>query len=331
MDSHVAVTGAEGFIGSHLVEQLVARGHHVRAMNQYNSFGMRGWLDTLPTEVLDNVTVVPGDVRDAATVTKLVAGCETVYHLAALVSVPHSYEAPRMHVETNVLGTLNVLDAVRAAGNPRLVHTSTSETYGSAQYVPMDENHPQTAQSPYAASKIGADRVAESYHHAFGLPVVTVRPFNTYGPRQSLRAVIPTVICQALEGGRPIHLGSLSPIRDFTYCGDTAAAFLAAGTAPHEAVVGRTFNVGSGEAISIGDLVALISEIVGIPLQVEADDQRVRPDSSEVSRLVCDSGLFRATAAWSPRFTLREGLELTVKWFSEPSNRAQFRSTTYAI
>lgn len=331
MDSNVAVTGAEGFIGSHLVEGLVARGHHVRAMTQYNSFGTRGWLDGLPEEVLDNVTVIPGDVRDAATVTKFVAGCRTVYHLAALVSVPHSYEAPRMHVETNVLGTLNVLDAVRAAGTPRLVHTSTSETYGSARYVPMDEKHPQTAQSPYAASKIGADRMAESYHHAFGVPVVTVRPFNTYGPRQSLRAVIPTVICQALEGRRDVRLGSLAPVRDFTYCADTAAAFLAAGTATDEAVVGKTFNVGSGEAISIGDLVALIGEVVGSPLRVEADDQRVRPDCSEVSRLVCDSGLFRSTTAWFPRFTLREGLELTVKWFSEPANRAQYRSTTYAI
>ncbi|MBT3157722.1 GDP-mannose 4,6-dehydratase [Streptomyces sp. CHA1] len=331
MDSHVAVTGAEGFIGSHLVEQLVANGHHVRAMTQYNSFGTRGWLDGLPAAVLDCVTVIPGDVRDVSTVTKLVAGCQTVYHLAALVSVPHSYEAPRMHVETNVLGTLNVLEAVRAAGIPRVVHTSTSETYGSARYVPMDEKHPQTAQSPYAASKIGADRVAESYHHAYGVPVVTVRPFNTFGPRQSLRAVIPTVICQALEGRREIHLGSLSPVRDFTYCGDTAAAFLAAGGAPDDAVVGQVFNVGSGEAISIGDLVALIGEIVGSPLHVEADDQRVRPDSSEVSRLVCDSRLFRSTTAWSPQLTLREGLELTVKWFSEPANRSRYLSTAYAI
>lgn len=331
MDSHVAVTGAEGFIGSHLVEQLVASGHHVRAMTQYNSFGTRGWLDGLPAEVMDSVTVIPGDVRDAAAVTRLVAGCQTVYHLAALVSVPHSYEAPRMHVETNVLGTLNLLEAVRAVGVSRLVHTSTSETYGSARYVPMDEKHPQTAQSPYAASKIAADRVAESYHHAFGVPVVTVRPFNTYGPRQSLRAVIPTVICQALEGQRDIRLGSLAPIRDFTYCEDTAAAFRAAGASPDEAVVGKIFNVGSGEAISIGGLVALIGEIVGSPLRVEADDQRVRPESSEVSRLICDSGLFRSATAWSPQLTLREGLELTVKWFSEPANRAQYRSTTYAI
>ncbi|MEU5337850.1 GDP-mannose 4,6-dehydratase [Streptomyces asoensis] len=331
MDSPVAVTGAEGFIGSHLVEQLVAGGHHVRAMTQYNSFGTRGWLDGLPAEVLDNVTVIPGDVRDLATVTRLVQGCQTVYHLAALVSVPHSYESPRMHVETNMLGTLNVLDAVRAAEIPRLVHTSTSETYGSARYVPMDEKHPQTAQSPYAASKIAADRVAESYHRAFGLPVVTVRPFNTYGPRQSLRAVIPTVICQALEGMRHIRLGSLAPIRDFTYCGDTAAAFRAAGAALGEAVVGRTFNVGSGEAVSVGDLVSLIGEIVGSPLLVEADDQRVRPDSSEVSRLVCDSGLLRSTTGWAPRVPLREGLELTLKWFSEPANRALYQSTTYAI
>lgn len=331
MHSHVAVTGAEGFIGSHLVEQLVANGHRVRAMVQYNSFGTRGWLDGLPVETLDGITVMPGDVRDASMVTRLVEGCQTVYHLAALVSVPHSYEAPRMHVETNVLGTLNVLEAVRAAGVPRLVHTSTSETYGSARYVPMDEKHPQAAQSPYAASKIGADRVAESYHHAYEVPVVTVRPFNTFGPRQSMRAVIPTVVCQALEGRRNIRLGSLTPIRDFTYCQDTAAAFLAAGNAPNEAVVGKAFNIGSGEATSIGDLVALIGEIVGSPLRAEVDEQRVRPDSSEVARLVCDSGLFRTTTAWSPRLTLREGLERTVKWFSEPANRARYASTTYAI
>ncbi|MEV4443478.1 SDR family NAD(P)-dependent oxidoreductase [Streptomyces sp. NPDC049577] len=326
-----AVTGAEGFIGSHLVEALVAEGHRVRAMVQYNSFSSFGWLETLPAEVMDRVEVVLGDVRDPGSVQGLVTGAETVYHLAALIAIPYSYRAPHSYVETNVTGTLNVLEAVRHLGIPRLVHTSTSETYGTAQTVPITEDHPINTQSPYAASKAGGDRLADSYHASFGLPVVTLRPFNTFGPRQSMRAVIPTVIGQVAAGQRTITLGDLRPTRDFSYVKDTVAAFLAVGTAPADQVVGRTFNSGTGEEISVGDLVALIGKLMDADLEIRSDAERVRPANSEVMRLVCDAGRLRAATGWAPAHTLQEGLGHTVDFFRDPANLARYKTGIYNV
>jgi NAD dependent epimerase/dehydratase len=327
----VAVTGAEGFIGSHLVEALVAAGHRVRAMAQYNSFSSYGWLETLPDDVMDSVEVVLGDVRDPGSVDRLLAGTEAVYHLAALIAIPYSYQAPHSYVDTNVTGTLNVLETVRRLDIPRLVHTSTSETYGTAQTVPITEDHPINTQSPYAASKAGGDRLADSYHASFGTQVVTLRPFNTFGPRQSMRAVIPTVIGQVAAGERTITLGDLRPTRDFTFAKDTAQAFLAVGTAPAEAVVGHTFNAGTGGEISVGDLVTLIGKLMAADLEVREDPQRIRPAGSEVMRLVCDASRLRAATGWAPAHSLEEGLEATIAFFRDPANLARYKTNVYNI
>ncbi|GAA1023160.1 UDP-glucose 4-epimerase [Acrocarpospora pleiomorpha] len=321
-----AVTGADGFIGSHLVELLVERGHRVRAMAQYNSFGSWGWLDTLAPDVLASVEVVPGDVRDPGSVRQLVAGADVVYHLAALIAIPYSYTAPRSYVETNVLGTLNVLEAVRDASAGRLVHTSTSETYGTARSAPISEAHPLQAQSPYAASKLGADKLVESYHLSFGLPAVTLRPFNTFGPRQSARAVIPTIIGQIAAGARSVRLGAMSPTRDFLYVKDTAAAFAHLGTA--EGVEGELFNAGTGEEISIGDLAGKIAEIMGASVEFSCETERLRPENSEVMRLVCDSSRLRARG-WAPAYTLDDGLKACAAWF--PSNLDRYKTTIYNV
>lgn len=330
-ETPVAVTGAEGFIGSHLVEALVASGRRVRAMVQYNSFSSHGWLEVLAPDVLDRVEVVPGDVRDSGSVRDLVAGSDTVYHLAALITIPYSYRAPRSYVDTNVSGTLNVLEAVREFGVQRLVHTSTSETYGTAQTVPITEDHPIVTQSPYAASKAGGDRLAESYHASFETPVVTLRPFNTFGPRQSMRAVIPTVIGQVAAGEREVTLGDLRPTRDFTYVKDTAAAFVAVGTAPAETVVGRTFNAGTGGEISVGDLVRLIGKLMDTELLVRADPQRLRPAGSEVMRLVCDATRLREATGWRPAHSLEDGLAHTIEFFRDPAHLARYKTTAYNI
>ncbi|MGW4907962.1 SDR family NAD(P)-dependent oxidoreductase [Streptomyces sp. NPDC004270] len=327
----VAVTGAEGFIGSHLVEALVASGHRVRAMAQYNSFSSYGWLETLPQDVMDRVEVVLGDVRDAGSVQHLLTGTEAVYHLAALIAIPYSYQAPHSYVATNVTGTLNVLEAVRRLGIPRMVHTSTSETYGTAQTVPITEDHPINTQSPYSASKAGGDRLADGYYASFGIPVATLRPFNTFGPRQSMRAVIPTVIGQVAAGERTIALGDLRPTRDFMFVKDTAQAFLAVGTAPAEAVVGRTFNAGTGGEISVGDLVTLVGKLMGAELEVREDAQRIRPAASEVMRLVCDASRLRAATGWAPAHSLQEGLEQTVRFFSDPANLARYKTAIYNV
>ncbi|MFJ9346787.1 SDR family NAD(P)-dependent oxidoreductase [Streptomyces sp. NPDC101237] len=327
----VAVTGAEGFIGSHLVEALVASGHRVRAMAQYNSFSSYGWLETLPQDVMDSVEVVLGDVRDAGSVQHLLTGTEAVYHLAALIAIPYSYQAPHSYVATNVTGTLNVLEAVRRLGIPRMVHTSTSETYGTAQTVPITEDHPINTQSPYSASKAGGDRLADGYYASFGIPVVTLRPFNTFGPRQSMRAVIPTVIGQVAAGERTIALGDLRPTRDFLFVKDTAQAFLAVGTAPAEAVVGRTFNAGTGGEISVGDLVTLVGKLMGADLEVREDAQRIRPAASEVMRLVCDASRLRAATGWAPAHSLQEGLEQTIAFFSDPANLARYKTAIYNV
>jgi UDP-glucose 4-epimerase len=330
-DTPVAVTGAEGFIGSHLVEALVASGRRVRAMVQYNSFSSHGWLDTLAPDVLDQVELILGDVRDPGSVREVTAGADTVYHLAALIAIPYSYRAPRSYVDTNVTGTLNVLEAVRESGATRLVHTSTSETYGTAQTVPITEDHPIVTQSPYAASKAGGDRLADSYHASFGTPVVTLRPFNTYGPRQSMRAVIPAVIGQVAAGRREVTLGDLRPTRDFTFVKDTAAAFLAVGTAPAEQVVGRTFNAGTGGEISVGDLVLLIGKLMDADLTVREDERRLRPAGSEVMRLVCDAARLRAATGWSPGHRLEDGLSRTIDFFRDPANLARYNTAAYHV
>ncbi|MEU8888467.1 SDR family NAD(P)-dependent oxidoreductase [Streptomyces sp. NPDC048442] len=326
-----AVTGAEGFIGSHLTEALVAAGFRVRAMAQYNSFSSYGWLETLSADVLDQVEIVLGDVRDPGSVRTLVEGADAVYHLAALIAIPYSYQAPHSYVDTNVTGTLNVLEAVRAFDTPRLVHTSTSETYGTAQTVPITEDHPINTQSPYAASKAGGDRLADSYYASFATPVVTLRPFNTFGPRQSMRAVIPTVIGQVAAGSRTITLGDLRPTRDFTFVRDTAQAFLAVGTAPAYDVVGRTFNAGTGGEISIGDLVRLIGKVMAADLDVREDEQRIRPANSEVMRLVADASRLTAATGWTPAHDLEQGLAATVEFFRDPANLARYKTDIYNI
>jgi NAD dependent epimerase/dehydratase len=330
MRDEVAVTGAEGFIGSHLVEALARRGYRVRAMVLYNMLSSRGWLDELPADVLDQVDVVFGDVRDPASVRQVVEGVAVVYHLAALGSVPYSYRAPRSFVDTNVIGTLHVLEAVRACGTPRLVHTSTSETYGTARSVPISETHPLQAQSPYAAAKVAADKLAESYYLSFGTPVTTLRPFNTFGPRQSARAVIPAIIIQLAAGSRQVKLGALDPTRDFTYVSDTAQAFMDLGEAPASAVVGELFNAGTGTDVSIGQLAADIARLMGVAAEISEDPRRLRPKDSEVLRLCCDATRLRERTGWQPRCTREQGLEQTIEWFQRPGNLARYNPGEYS-
>ena len=326
-----AVTGAEGFIGSHLVEALVASGAQVRAMVLYNSFGSWGWLDALEPDLLASVEVIMGDVRDPRATREFVGNADVVYHLAALIAIPYSYQAPHSYLETNAGGTMNVLEAVRSLETPRMIHTSTSEVYGTAIRVPIDEDHPLQAQSPYSATKVAADKLAESYHAAFGVPVVTVRPFNTYGPRQSARAVIPTIITQLAAGRAEVSLGALTPTRDLTFAGDTARAFMAAAAAPIEAVAGRVLNAGSGNEISIGDLAELIARKMGRPLTLARADERMRPAASEVMRLVSDSSRLRDLTGWEPVHTLETGLHKTIEWFARPENLARYRSETFSL
>jgi NAD dependent epimerase/dehydratase len=326
-----AVTGAEGFIGSHLVEALVAHGVRVRAMVLYNSFGSWGWLDALPKEVIDEVEVVLADVRDPSAVLGFMQGADLVYHLAALIAIPYSYRAPSSYLETNGRGTLNVLEAARQLETPRLVHTSTSEVYGTARRVPIDEGHPLQAQSPYAASKIAADKLVESYHLSFGLPAVTLRPFNTFGPRQSARAVIPTIIGQIAAGMPVVRLGATAPTRDFTYVADTAAAFVAVGTAESEAVVGRTLNAGTGSEVSIGEVATLIGQLMDREIEVAEEAERLRPGASEVMRLVSDSSQLRALTGWRPERSFEDGLRTTIGWFTDEANLARYRFDLFNV
>jgi NAD dependent epimerase/dehydratase len=330
-ETTVAVTGAEGFIGSHLTQELVRRGHRVRAMALYNMWSSSGWLETLPDDIRASVDVVFGDVRDAASAAGLVEGAEVVYHLAAIGSVPYSYRVPRTFMENNALGTLNVLEAARACRTPRVVHTSTSETYGTARTVPISESHPLQAQSPYAASKIAGDKLAESYHLSFGLPVVTLRPFNTYGPRQSTRAVIPQIITQLGAGSRVLRLGALAPARDFSYVTDTVAAFIAVGTAPASAVLGEVFNCGPGDDVSIGTLAQEIAALMGVRAEITEDPQRLRPKESEVMRLVCDAARLRERTGWQPLVSRAEGLRRTIDWFADPGNLARYTLDEYHV
>lgn len=313
------------------MEALVARGDRVRAMVQYNSFGSWGWLEVLSPETMASVDVVLGDVRDPNSVDEFVADAEIVYHLAALIAIPYSYRAPRSYLETNAGGTLNVLEAARRHGTPRVVHTSTSEVYGTARRVPIDEQHPLQAQSPYAASKIAADKLAESYVLSFSLPVVILRPFNTFGPRQSARAVIPTIISQLAAGQGEVQLGAVAPTRDFTFVTDTAQAFVAVGNAPLARVAGKVLNSGTGREISIGDLAAAVAGLMGRPLLVETAEERLRPADSEVMRLVCDFSAIQSATGWAPRHTLEEGLAATIGWFSDPSNLARYKPEAYNV
>lgn len=321
----VVVTGAGGFIGSHLVQELVSAGASVRAFVHYNSRNDWGNLHELPTDQLAEVEVVPGEIQDPFSVQRAVHGRELVFHLAALIGIPYSYVAPRSYVDTNVQGTLNVLQAALTAGAERLVHTSTSETYGTAQYTPIDERHPLQGQSPYSASKIGADKLAESYFRSMDLPVTTLRPFNTFGPRQSLRAVIPTVIAQALHGSE-VRLGSLDPVRDFTFVADTARAFIAAGTVPE--AVGQTLNSGTGVAVSIGELAGQILELTGSEARLVHQPERVRPERSEVYELLADASRIRELTGWAPTVSLTEGLRRTIDWMRARAPEARAHQYT---
>jgi NAD dependent epimerase/dehydratase len=310
MASKVLVTGAGGFIGSHLVEQLVRRGDQVRALVHYNSRNNWGCLEFLPEVVKSNLEVVSGDVTDPFGVRKAVEGCETVFHLAALIGIPYSYLAPQSYVNTNVLGTLNVMQACLDCKVMKVVHTSTSETYGTAIYTPIDERHPLQGQSPYSASKIGADMIAESYCRSFRLPVATIRPFNTYGPRQSARAVIPAIISQVITGQKQIKLGSLSPIRDLNFVGDTVRAFVQISESARS--VGEVINVGYGKGISIGELAKTIADLMGRDVKVVSDAKRVRPENSEVFKLVCANSKAKDLAGWQPSYSLKDGLKETI-------------------
>ena len=325
-DRMVLVTGAGGFIGSHLVEQLVSLGAKVRAFVKYNSRGDVGLLQLLPEKIKSQVEVYSGDLRDSAAVESAMQNCATIYHLGALIAIPYSYKHPVEVVETNVMGTLNLLMAARKSKPDRIVHTSTSEVYGTARIVPINEGHPLQAQSPYAASKIGADKLVESFFLSYGLPVVTLRPFNTFGPRQSSRAVIPTIISQALTQD-VIRLGNLKSQRDLTYVSDTVAGFIRIAEVP--AVEGQTFNLGTGREISIGDVTQMIIKLVGKPAAVEVDLARLRPDKSEVERLISDNNFAQAALGWRPMVSLEEGLEKTIRWVAD--NLQGYHPETYQI
>ena len=325
----VVVTGADGFIGSHLTEALVARGADVKAFCYYNSFGTWGWLDSVPRETVESLDIFMGDVRDPNGVREALKGADVVFHLAALIGIPFSYHSPDSYVDTNVRGTLNVLQASRDLGLERVVVTSTSEVYGTALHVPIDEQHPRQGQSPYSATKIGADAMADAFYRSFDLPVVTVRPFNTYGPRQSARAVIPTIITQLLADEPTLKLGSLHPTRDLNYVTDTAAGFIA--LAECDAAVGRDVNVGSGREISIGDLAATLMRLTGRTAEIVSDDARLRPDKSEVERLLADTTLVRELTGWEPAHTLEDGLALTVAWFGDDTNRFRYKWDIYNV
>lgn len=318
------VTGADGFIGSHLVDKLLSEGIEVRALSQYNSFNNWGWLEGNADPRLE---VVCGDVRDAAFCRHISQGVDTIFHLAALIAIPYSYVAPESYVDTNITGTLNMCQAARDMGVERIVVTSTSEVYGTAQYVPIDELHPRQPQSPYSATKIGADAIAESFYNAFGLPVVIARPFNTYGPRQSARAIIPTIISQIANGMREIKVGDLRPTRDFNYVTDTCHGFIALAKA--EGVEGEEINIATGTEVTMADTLKLIAEIMGADVRYVVDPARLRPGKSEVFRLCGDNSKIRSLTDWVPEVSLKEGLTRTIEWFSDPENLRRYKSGIY--
>lgn len=327
------VTGADGFIGSHLTETLVRQGHDVRALTLYNSFNSWGWLDHCADEVFGKFEVFQGDIRDPNGIRTAMKGCDSVYHLAALIAIPYSYHSPDTYVDTNIKGTLNVLQAARDLDVRRVIHTSTSEVYGTAQFVPITERHPLQGQSPYSATKIAADQLAYSFYASFGLPVVTVRPFNTYGPRQSARAVIPTIITQIANGQRKIRLGATSPTRDFNYVNDTVSGFIAAMSS--DVGLGEVVNLGSNFEISIGDTVRLIAELMQLDIEIDTDENRLRPINSEVERLWADNSKAKELFGWSPSYAglqgFSQGLKETIDWFRQPSNLSRYKAGIYNL
>jgi NAD dependent epimerase/dehydratase len=332
-NTKIMITGADGFIGSHLAEALVRQGREVRAFVLYNSLGSRGWLDHSPKDIRDSLDVFAGDVRDPHGVKQAMQGCDAVLHLAALIAIPYSYHSPDTYVETNVKGTLNVLQAARQLEVRRVVHTSTSEVYGTAQFVPITEEHPLQGQSPYSATKIAADQLAYSFYASFGLPVVIARPFNTYGPRQSARAVIPSIITQIASGKRRIKLGAVSPTRDFNYVQDTVAGFVAA--LDSALGLGEVINFGSNYEVSVGDTVRLIADIMGARIELETDAERLRPQRSEVERLWADNSKAKRLLGWAPHYGglegLRRGLTETVAWFADERNLRMYRPDEYSV
>ena len=331
--NRILVTGADGFIGSHLAEELVRQGHAIRAFVLYNSFNSWGWLDRSEQEIIRSLEVFPGDIRDPHGVRQAMKGCDGVLHLAALIAIPYSYHSPDTYVDTNIKGTLNVVQAARELGVKKVIHTSTSEVYGTAKFVPITEDHPLQGQSPYSASKIAADHLAMSFYTSFNTPVSIIRPFNTYGPRQSARAVIPTIITQLANGKRAIKLGALHPTRDFNYVMDTVRAFIAAMESDHS--VGEIINIGSNYEISIGDTVRLIADIMNVKAEVESDQVRLRPDKSEVERLWADNAKAKKLLGWEPRYAgkdgFRRGLEETITWFRDPVNLQAYKAHLYNI
>lgn len=329
----ILITGADGFIGSHLTEELVQRGHDVRAFVFYNSFGHWGWLDESPEDIKRDLDVFAGDIRDPHGVRTAMKDCDVVLHLAALIGIPYSYHSPDSYVDTNIRGTLNLLQAARELEIEKFIHTSTSEVYGTAQFVPITEEHPLQGQSPYSATKIGADQIAFSFYNSFETPVSIVRPFNTYGPRQSARAVIPTVITQIASGNKTIKLGSLSPTRDFNYVADSVSGFIAA--AESEKSLGEVINLGSNFEISIGDTVALIAELMKQEIAIESEELRTRPKNSEVERLWADNSKAKALLGWTPQYSgvdgLKDGLTKTIEWFSNPDNLRSYKVNIYNV
>ena len=329
----VLVTGADGFIGSHLTEALVRAGYDVRAFVYYNSFNSWGWLDQSPKEIRQSLDVFAGDIRDPYGVKKAMQGCDAVLHLAALIAIPYSYHSPDTYIDTNVKGTLNIVQAARELGVAKVVHTSTSEVYGTARFVPITEEHPLQGQSPYSASKIGADQIAMSFYNSFETPVATIRPFNTYGPRQSARAIIPTVITQIAAGQHRIKLGALHPTRDFNYVSDTVRGFIAVMESPRS--IGEVINIGSNFEVSIGDTVQIIAEAMNAQIEIETEDARLRPANSEVERLWADNSRAKALLGWEPAYGGRDGfkrgLAETAAWFAEPENRKSYKTDIYNI
>ncbi|HEX2533805.1 MAG TPA: NAD-dependent 4,6-dehydratase LegB [Chitinophagaceae bacterium] len=329
MSKTVLVTGADGFIGSHLVEQLIEAGFKVKAFCYYNSFNTWGWLDTLPAALLRDVEVFTGDIRDPNGVRTAMKGCDRVFHLAALIAIPFSYHSPDNYVDTNIKGTLNILQAARDFELEKILVTSTSEVYGTALYVPIDEKHPRQGQSPYSATKIGADSIAESFYRSFNLPVTIVRPFNTYGPRQSARAVIPTIITQLLSGKTEIRLGALHPTRDLLFVKDTVRGFLS--IADSDKVAGEEINIATQQEISVADLAQKLIDRIHPAARIVAEEQRLRPEKSEVERLLGSNEKLRALTGWSPSWTLDEGLEQTISWFSDRNNLSKYKADIYNI
>lgn len=329
----ILLTGADGFIGSHLAERLVSEGHDVTALVQYNSFDSRGWLDQIPEDISNLMNIVPGDVRDPMQMSSLVKGKDAVIHLAALIAIPFSYVAPDAYVQTNIQGTLNLLNAVKQWQTPKFIHTSTSEVYGTARYVPIDENHPLQGQSPYSATKIAADQLVSSYFASFETPTITIRPFNTFGPRQSARAVIPTVIGQLAAGKREINLGALTPTRDFTYVSDTVAGFVAA--LDCDKGFGEVINLGTGFEVSIEETVQTIARLMDVEVTINEDSARIRPSKSEVERLLSNNSKAKDILGWQPEVSGMEGLESgllkTIEWFVNPENLARYRVDNYVV